>query len=155
MAWFKKATESIRKFGNKANASIHKFGGKAAKAIVKGSDFLGEKALPAVEKISGGVAKGLTMVEPLVGVVSPEFLPAVEVAKRGATAVNVGAKAVGAGLAAGRGIVRGAKQIARGDTAGGTANIIQSGLAGRTAYQQTKEQGGNALQAMRDAAALT
>ena len=155
MTWFKKAAHSITKFGNKANNSIHKFGVKATKAISSGADFLGEKALPAVEKISGGVAKGLTMVEPLVGVIAPEFLPSVEVAKRGASAINMGARAGIAGIAAGRGVVRGAQQIARGDSAGGTANILQSGLAGRTAYQQVKSQGGNAFQAMRDANALT
>ena len=53
-----------------------------------------------------------------------------------------------------QGIVRGAKQIARGDTAGGTANIIQAGLAGRTALGETKRQGSAAAQAGKDLNAL-
>jgi hypothetical protein len=140
MSWFKKAAGSVRKFGHKASVGAKKFGHKAAH-VAKSAVAFGEKALPAVEKISGGIAKGLTMVEPLVGVVAPEFLPEVEAAKRGASAVSAGARSAGAGLQAGKGIVRGAKQIGRGDTAGGTANIIQSGLAGRAALSETKRQG--------------
>jgi len=153
MSWFKKASHSLRKFGHKASDGAKKFGKKTAH-VAKTAVAFGEKALPAVEKISGGIAKGLTMVEPLVGVVAPEFLPAVEAGKRGASAISAGAHAASAGLQAGKGIVRGAKQIARGDTAGGTANIIQAGLAGRTALGETKRQGSAAAQAGKDLNAL-
>tara|TARA_S200002703_G_scaffold25703_1_gene22098 strand:- start:71 stop:547 length:477 start_codon:yes stop_codon:yes gene_type:complete len=149
MGWFKRVTGSIKKFGHKAVSGVQKFGHKAAHVISKAAD-IAEKALPVVEKVAGGVAKGLTIAEPLVGAVAPEFLPAVEVAKRGASAVSAAARAGTAGVKAGRGIVRGAKQIGAGDIEGGTANIIQSGLAGRTAVGEGKKQIGVAYGAGRE-----
>jgi len=153
MSWFKKASQSIKRFGHKAGGALKRFGHKAGHALHTAVEF-GEKALPAVEKVAGGIAKGLTMVEPLVGAVAPEFLPAVEIAKRGSSAVSAGARSAGAGLQAGKGIVRGAKKIASGDTAGGTANVIQAGLAGRAALSETRRQSSAAYGAGKELNAL-
>ncbi len=55
MTFLKRAEGSIRRFANKATPAITRFAQKAVHVAGRVAMEIGEKVLPAVEKIAGGV----------------------------------------------------------------------------------------------------
>jgi hypothetical protein len=105
MTFLKRAEGSIRRFANKATPAIKRFAQKAVSVAGKVAMDIGEKVLPAVEKIAGGVGKGLTVAEGVVGGFAPELVPIVDIARRGAGMIQRGAMEGGKAFATARNVV--------------------------------------------------
>ena len=105
MTFFKRAEGSIRRFAQKAGPAITRFANKAVHVAGKVAMEIGEKVLPAVEKIAGGVSKGLALVEAGAAGFAPELVPIVDIARRGAGMVQRGAMKGGQAFATARNVV--------------------------------------------------
>jgi len=105
MSFLKRAEGSIRRFAQKASPAITRFANKAVHVAGKVAMDIGEKILPAVEKIAGGVGKGLSIAEGVVGGFAPELVPIVDIARRGAGMIQRGAMQGGKAFATARNVV--------------------------------------------------
>ena len=105
MTFLKRAEGSIRRFAQKASPAITRFANKAVHVAGKVAMDIGEKILPAVEKIAGGVGKGLSIAEGVVGGFAPELVPIVDIARRGAGMIQRGAMQGGKAFATARNVV--------------------------------------------------
>ena len=105
MSFLKRAEGSIRRFAQKANPAITRFANKAVHVAGKVAMDIGEKVLPAVEKIAGGVGKGLSIAEGVVGGFAPELVPIVDIARRGAGMIQRGAMKGGQAFATARNVI--------------------------------------------------
>ena len=105
MSFLKRAEGSIRRFAQKATPAITRFANKAVHVAGKVAMDIGEKILPAVEKIAGGVGKGLTVAEGVVGGFAPELVPIVDIARRGAGMIQRGAMKGGQAFATARNVI--------------------------------------------------
>lgn len=102
----------FNKFMNRAKSGLRSFAGQAGTAITKGARFLGEKALPVIEKVASGVATAAKYAAPALA-----FTPLAEFAPLVA----------GAGLAAGaiaRGASIGRSALSTAKTVVDTANSL-------------------------------
>jgi len=105
MTFLKRAEGSIRRFAQKAGPAITRFAQKAVHVAGRVAMEIGEKVLPAVEKIAGGVGKGLTIAEGVVGGFAPELVPIVDIARRGAGMIQRGAMQGGKAFATAKNVV--------------------------------------------------
>ena len=105
MTFLKRAEGSIRRFAQKATPAITRFAQKAVHVAGKVAMDIGEKVLPAVEKIAGGVGKGLALAEAGAAGFAPELVPIVDIARRGAGMIQRGAMKGGQAFATARNVI--------------------------------------------------
>lgn len=90
-------------------------GMRSLQQLSSAGTYLKKKALPIVEKVAGGVSKGLMYSIPVLGAVAPELLPVALGASKLAGLIGSGAGTLRKGIQSGENAV---ERLKRGDVAG-------------------------------------
>jgi hypothetical protein len=90
-------------------------GMRSLRQLSSAGTYLKNKALPIVEKVAGGVSKGLMYSIPVLGAVAPELLPVALGASKLAGVIGQGAGTLRKGIQSGENAV---ERLKRGDVAG-------------------------------------
>jgi hypothetical protein len=96
---FRDAGKGLRNFGNSVESGFN-----------KGVRFVEKKALPLVEKVAGGISKGLSYATPVLGMIAPELLPIALGANALAKTIKSGAHSGIQAIESGRKIVKEVQQ---------------------------------------------
>jgi hypothetical protein len=89
--------------------------GRSLRQLSSAGTYIKQKALPVVEKVAGGVSKGLMYAMPVLGAVAPELLPVALGASKLAGVIGQGAGTLRKGIQSGENAV---ERLKRGDVAG-------------------------------------
>ena len=132
MGFFNKFGKKLHKFGQKVEKGVH----AVAKVGGKIENFVEKKALPIAKAVSKGLDVGLKIATPVVGMVAPEFLPAVMGAEKVVGGIRKGIKVTEKGLKLGKQVSQAGKDLAGGNIVGGISGGVK-------AYKQTQEMSKN------------
>jgi hypothetical protein len=89
--------------------------GRSLRQLSSAGTYIKQKALPVVEKVAGGVSKGLMYSIPVLGAVAPELIPVALGASKLAGVIGQGAGTLRKGIQSGENAV---ERLKRGDVAG-------------------------------------